>query len=98
MKFKLITFAIAVASLLFLGCTPGMTAEEKKQNLEAERAQIFADLHRQRAECQAQAIEFNGERRIVESCIATYEAMADAADKTIAVIDKRIAEIERTGK
>lgn len=94
MNIRLIAAIPLVA--LVLSCGPAMTAEQKREALLSERTQVYADLHRQKAECQAQAIEFSGDRRIAENCMATFEAMVDASRKTIALIDKRIEEIEST--
>lgn len=75
-----------------------MSAEQKITMLESERLQVYADLHRQKAECQAQAIEFGSEHNIVESCLTTLQVMADSSSKIVASIDRRLEEIERTKK
>ena len=91
MNIKLIVLAVAL-----VGCS--VSKEEKLAQLADQRAQVFADLHRQQAECQAQAIEFAGDRNIVESCVAALQVMAEASANVVASIDKRSAEIGRTGK
>ena len=75
-----------------------MTPEQKVQMLEDQKLEIIADLHRQQAECQAQAIEFANtpiRAEVVASCVDAYRVMANASRTTLENIDKRIVEIRR---
>lgn len=86
-----------IAIVLLAGCS-GPTPGERIASLEAERAAIHADLVRQQAECQAQAIEFaslpNGQQ-VVLSCLEAYRALAESSNLVVEALDKRIAEIQR---
>lgn len=91
----------AAVFLLPLGCGKAMTPKQKIAMLEGQRLEIIADLHRQQAECQAQAIEFaNSPMRdsVVSSCVETYRVMHAASMRIMADFDKRIAEIEQQNK
>lgn len=88
--------------LPLLGCGNQMTPEEKLKMLENQRnvltREFMADQHRQRAECQAQAIEFSGDPlqgKVAESCMETVRFMVKTSRETIERIDKQIAEIRR---
>ena len=82
--------------LPLLGCGNPMTPEEKLKMLENQRREIAADLYRQKAECQAQAIEFSGapeKERVFAGCLGAYRAMVEASQKTLGDLDRRAAEI-----
>lgn len=88
--------ATACAALLLLGCSKPMTPEEKIAMLDSQRREILANLHRQQAECQAQAIEFSGTpsgEKIIEGCRDTFRFMVDTSRTTLENFDARIAEI-----
>ena len=100
MNFKLFPSVMLVLPLL--GCGNPMTPEEKLKMLENQRAlltrEFMADLLRQKAECQAQAIEFSGDplqKEVTSSCMDTVRFMAETSRGTIERIDKQIAEIRR---
>lgn len=78
---------------LALSACGGVSDADKIAGMEANRAAILADLFRQQAECQAQAIEFSGDRHILEACIETYRLSAENAAIVITAIDRRIAEV-----
>ena len=86
-------FIPLVTACLLLGC--GLTTDQKIAQLNDQRAQVIADLHRQKAECQAQAIEFAGDRNVVEACVQSVATMADVSASVIESIDKRIADLRR---
>lgn len=75
-----------------------MSAAEKIAMLETQRQEIVADLYRQQAECQAQAIEFANtpvRAKVVTSCLDAYRVMAEASIKIISNFDRRIDQIRR---
>ena len=83
------------ALLLIAGCS-GPTAEERIAALEAERAALHADLLRQRAECQAQAVEFAADPmrgKVVGACLDAYRVTVEAAMRSADDTDRRIAAI-----
>jgi uncharacterized small protein (DUF1192 family) len=82
------------ALLLIAGCS-GPPAEERIAALEADRAALHADLLRQRAECQAQAIEFRGDEKIVGACLDAYRVMSEAVMQSVDDIDRRIAALRK---
>lgn len=89
--------ALVVLAMLLLGCSKRMTAEQKIEMLENQRLEIIADLHRHRAECEAQAIEFaNVPMRdsVVSSCMEGFRAMVEAAQITMGNLDRRITELQ----
>lgn len=89
-------FALVGASVICLACNQNMTAEQKIAALENQRLEIIADLYRQQAGCQAQAIEFanmSNRESVVESCVDTHRLMVEASQRSIDNIDRRIAEI-----
>jgi len=91
MKFKLIAVALLAA------CS-GPTTEQRIASLEAERAAIHADLLRQQAECQAQAIEFQGNPRVALACADALRTTAETAALVIGTIDGRIDALRRDTK
>lgn len=100
MNFKL--FPSVMLAIPLLGCGNSITPEEKLKMLESQRnvltREFMADQHRQRAECQAQAIEFSGDplqKEVTSSCMDTVRFMAETSRGTIERIDKQIAEIRR---
>lgn len=100
MNMRFAISATASAALLFMGCSQTVTPEEKIERLENQRSvltrEFLADLHRQKAECEAQAIEFSGDplqARTVEGCLETLRFMAKTSRGAIERIDKQIAEI-----
>ena len=52
-------------------------------------------IARQQGECNAIAIEFNGDRTMAENCQETYRQVVANAMKTISDIDQRIVELRR---
>lgn len=97
MNERLIAAAMLCAALA-MSCSQPVTDEQRANMLESERAQIIADLHRHRAECQAQAIEFAnvaGGEKIVASCLDGHRAMVDASRTSIANIDAALLKLGR---
>ncbi len=94
------TILIALAlTFILTGCgSPEELRAEKIAKLEQLRRETYADLIRQKAECQAFAVEFGGNTKIVATCLETLRMTVEMANVTVATIDKRLAEIERTGK
>lgn len=70
-----------------------MSADEKIAMLETQRQEIVADLYRQQAECQAQAIEFanqpNG-HAVVSTCMEAFRVMTIASQSTLDDLATRI--------
>lgn len=92
--------ALIVVVLLLPGCNKRMSAEQKIRMLEGQRLEILADLHRQQAECQAQAIEFaNMPMRdsVVSSCLEGFRVMVEASQITLGNIDRQIVELRPAG-
>lgn len=90
-----------ICAVLVLACGEPMTDGAKLELLEGQRQEIIADLTRQQAECQAQAIEFaNAPNRnvVVESCTESVRTMAELSRHSISDIDQRIAEIRGTAR
>jgi hypothetical protein len=88
--------ALVIPLVLLESCSNPMTAEQKITMLENQKLEILADLHRQQAECQAQAIEFanvKGGEKVVSSCMESYRKMRDAAQTSIDLLERRIVEI-----
>lgn len=79
--------------LLVTSCGFGDSVEQKRAKLNALRQETSANLFRQRAECQAVAIEFSGDRMMVDNCMDTLRAMTEMAQNTIADIDRRMREL-----
>lgn len=97
MNMRLMSAALVVVALLLPGCSKRMTAEQKIEMLESQRLEIIADLHRHRAECEAQAIEFaNVPMRdsVVSSCLDGLRAMVEASQATLGNLDRRITELQ----
>jgi len=89
MTWKLILVALSLSAC-------GVVSDaDKIAMMEANRAAIIADLFRQQAECQAQAIEFSGDRHVLEACIETYRLSAESAAIVITAIDERITAVRR---
>lgn len=89
-------FALVGVSVICLACNQKMTAEQKITALENQRLEIVADLYRQQAGCQAQAIEFanmSNRESVVESCVDTHRLMVEASQRSIDNIDRRIAQL-----
>lgn len=74
------------------GPTPKEQCEETFAKLDAIRLEAQADIIRQRAECQAVAVEFKGDQMLVSNCMDTLNAMIEMHHATNANIDKRLAE------
>lgn len=90
--------ALVIPLVLLASCSKAMTPDEKIRMLEAGKRQVYADLHRQQAECHAQAIESASTPmgdKVVSSCLEAYRISVEASLKILASFDKRIAEIER---
>jgi len=90
--------ATMLFAALLISCSQAVTAERKIEMLESQQLEILADLHRQKAECEAQAIEFAGvpgRAEVIDSCLRSYRAMVDASQTTLGNLDKAIAEIRR---
>lgn len=88
----------ALSAAVALSCSQAMTAEQKIEMLESQRLEILSDLHRQKAECEAQAIEFSTspERvKVVSACLDSHRKAVEIAQRSLADIDKRISEIRR---
>ncbi len=91
--------ALVLLCLLLAGCSSQEELRaEKIAKLEQLRRETYADLVRQKAECQAYAVEFGGNAKIVDACVETLRMTVEMASVTIATIDKRLTEIERTGQ
>lgn len=81
------------------GCdSPEELRAEKLAKLDALRRETQAGLIRHQGECRAVAVEFNGDATVVGACLETHRAMISMAQKTFSDIDKRVAEINETGK
>lgn len=92
---------LALLAIAAAACGQTMTAEQKIRMLEGMRMEIMADLHRQQAECRAQAIEFADSPmrdRVVSSCFESYRFMVDVSQKSLDNLDRRIAEIGAEAK
>lgn len=87
-----------IVSLILSACGSGQTVEQKRAMLESMRREAYADLFRHEAECRAVAFEFPDDQKILESCIDTHRFMIENAERTSALIDKRLAELERMGR
>lgn len=87
---------VALACAMLLGCTPSPEEAERAKiaQMEAMRREIVADLFRQKADCQAFAIEFPNDLKGSADCLRTLAQMQDLTAITIAAIDRRIAEVE----
>lgn len=86
--------AAAFGAALLISCSEPMTEEQRFEMLESQRREIIANLHRQKAECEALAIEFSGTdgaERIVGGCQETLRLMVDMSQVTLANFDKNIA-------
>lgn len=95
---RTILLALSLAFILS-GCgSPEELRAEKIAKLDTLRRETFADLVRHQGECQAVAVEFNGDAMVVGACIETHRAMIEIAQRTLSDIDKRTAEINETGK
>lgn len=82
---------LVVVSLLLTGCAcEAELCAEKLAQLDALRKESQADLFRQQAECKAIAIEFSGDRMLVDNCMETHRLMAEIARRMFADIDKRM--------
>lgn len=93
--------ALLVVSASAVSCGQKMTAEQKIRMLEEQRLEILADLHRQQAECQAQAIQFADSpmrEKVVSGCLDGYRFMVDVSQKSLDNLDRRIAEISVEAK
>ena len=97
MKEKLIWCGLA-AVLIASACGRGPTLEEKRARLEFTRRGYIANLMRSQAECRALAVEFPDNPRMHEDCVKAYRIEVEIAEKLIDDIDKREAELERTGR
>lgn len=87
---------IAWALLVFLfGCGQSQKCEETLA-MDSLRRETNANLFRQKSECQAIAIEFNGDQQMVGNCLETYRLIAKAAQTTLSNIDKRYQESDIT--
>jgi ribosome maturation protein Sdo1 len=85
----------ALCAALLVSCSKPMTAEQRLQMLESQQREIIANLHRQKAECQAKAIEFSGTEgveKIVGSCLETLRFMVETSRVTLENFDKHIAQ------
>lgn len=92
-------FVIAFVGVALLGCgNPEELRAEKIAKLDAMRRETLANLVRQKGECQAVAVEFNGDAQMVQSCLETHRMLVEMAQRTLTDIDKRLAEIESTGR
>ena len=85
---------LAVIALALAGCVSEST-ETKLAKLESLRQEELAGIARQQGECNAIAIEFNGDRTMVENCRETYRQVVANAAKSISDIDKRVTELRR---
>ena len=88
--------AVTVAAT---SCGQKMSAEQKIRMLESQRREIVADLHRQKSECEAQAIEFGDSPirdKVIGGCFDSLRFMVDVSQKSLDNIDRRIAEIGAT--
>lgn len=89
----------AIPPVLFIllsacGPQPQEVCAEKLQKLESMRAEASAGLIRQRAECQATAVEFHGDARVMASCMETLRVMTEQAQQTFAMIEARRRETD----
>lgn len=92
---------LLICCAVLLGACAGETPAEKLSKLRAMKAGMAADLIRQRGDCQAQAVEMAGmpmQSETVKSCVEAFRVMADAIARSNADIDRRIEEIQRTGR
>lgn len=84
---------LLLIALLLAGCaSEEQICLEKIEKLDVMRREAAANLHRQQAECQAVAIEFKGDRMLVDNCMDTFRKMADITRDTVSMIDKRMGE------
>lgn len=97
MNMRLITATITlVASQVLFGCDKPMTPAQKIKMLESQKMSIFADLHRQQAECNAQAIESANDQhreKVVSACWEVYRLSSESSQLVLSSLDKRIAEV-----
>lgn len=92
---------LTALSFVFIlpGCnSPEELRAEKIAKLDTLRRETQAELVRHQGECQAVAVEFNGDATVVGACIETHRAMIAMAQITFSDIDKRTAEINEAGK
>ena len=75
----------------------GDSVEVKEEKLLSKRREIQANLMRQQFECKAAAFEFQ-DSEMTKNCMETYRIMVEKSRDTIADIDKRLEQLERTGK
>lgn len=85
--------------LLLAACgpTPEAARAEKLAKLDALRNETLADLHRSKADCEADRIEFPDVPELYRACITGHAAIEESARETLASVEKREAEI-RNGK
>ena len=90
---------LVLLCLLLAGCSSQEELRaEKIAKLDTLRRETQAELVRHQGECQAVAVEFNGDATVVGACIETHRAMIEIAQRTFSDIDKRVAEINASGR
>jgi hypothetical protein len=89
MKTAILLVSIAVAAC---SASPEELCAAKVAKLESMRREAQADLIRQRAECQAVAVEFIGDRMMVDNCLDTLKFTAQTTQSTLALIERRYGE------
>lgn len=92
MKIRLI-----LACALLLGCGPSPEEARRlaQEKLDALERETLADLHLAKAECEAHAIEFPGDRIGLDACLKTIESQQQIAAATLDTIGKRRIAIEQ---
>lgn len=96
------TFKWLLATLAALLCLTAcerqhLSAQESIERLELMKLGIRADLVRGRAECQAVALESNGNPKDIELCQRGLRLDIDVAQRRMDDIDKQIAVLRSPG-
>lgn len=89
-------FVLAAAAMPILSSCDSRTAEQRRQaalqKIDASEREIRANLMRAKADCMADAYEF---QTSPDDCIQAYQAQLDSAQQSLADLEKRRRELAK---